>query len=399
MAQEITQYEYSFEIEDILKQFIALIDNAIVMRYEKVENERRLVQTITPLYKFTTKNRTLLLTLNANKNVVLPCVTIDVTGISADKQRIAGKNNKIIRFQYGLLEGYKRPTPITINLKVSIITKFITDLWQIYGKLATQFQPELFISWAVPTNAGLNGIEELRNKVEWDFNASFDNREKVTEDDEDRFVCTMSFSVQGWLFPTQRECQGPPILDIGTTVLVSNELEKRIDGLIDKDNPLVSEWLKNKHELYKNPREFANAHVRILKAFSTVDKFHFRIMENQYDKFNLKKRNTLITLDGYNLDRAEVLFVPLNNESSKNIKSLIEYTYDDKGKLWPVIGEETPKKDVIRGIPLNVVSQSKNVLTFELPTIEYTGEYDIIVFDEIDYDSLSKGCGFTLKSL
>ena len=43
MSQEVTQYEYSFEIEDILKQFIALIDKAIVTRYEKVENERRLV--------------------------------------------------------------------------------------------------------------------------------------------------------------------------------------------------------------------------------------------------------------------------------------------------------------------------------------------------------------------
>ena len=45
-------YEYGFEIESILKQFSALIDKAIVLRYEKVENERRLVQTITPTYKF-----------------------------------------------------------------------------------------------------------------------------------------------------------------------------------------------------------------------------------------------------------------------------------------------------------------------------------------------------------
>ena len=64
----------------------------------------------------------------------------------------------------------------------------------------------------------------------------------------------MNFTVQGWLFPTQRECQGPPILDIGTSVLVSNELERRIDGLIDKANPLVSSWMKNGNPIYGNPR-------------------------------------------------------------------------------------------------------------------------------------------------
>jgi hypothetical protein len=35
-------YEYGFEIESILKQFFALIDKSVVVRYEKVENERRL---------------------------------------------------------------------------------------------------------------------------------------------------------------------------------------------------------------------------------------------------------------------------------------------------------------------------------------------------------------------
>ena len=71
MAEAYLNYEYGFEIEDILKQFLALIDKSIVMRYEKVENERRLVQTITPFYKFTTKNRVLLMSLNSSKNFYL----------------------------------------------------------------------------------------------------------------------------------------------------------------------------------------------------------------------------------------------------------------------------------------------------------------------------------------
>jgi hypothetical protein len=72
----MSQYEYGFEIESILKQFFALIDKSVVLRYEKVENERRLVQTITPFYKFATKSRALLLSLNTSKNFPLPCVVV-----------------------------------------------------------------------------------------------------------------------------------------------------------------------------------------------------------------------------------------------------------------------------------------------------------------------------------
>lgn len=393
MSQEVIQYEYSFEIEDILKQFISLIDKAIVMRYEKVENERRLVQTIQPMYKFSTKNRVLLMTLNSAKNFTLPCVAIELTGIQADKERIAAKNHPINRFQYGLTESYNRPTPITIQLKLSIITKYVTDLYQIYGKLATQFQPELFYSWAVPTNQGLHGIEELRNKIEWDFNVSFDNREKLTENDEDRYVGTMNFNVQGWLFPTQRGCAGKPILDIGTSVLVSNELENRIDGLIEKANPLVSEWLKDGKPVYGNPREFATSHVRVLKAFVTVDKHYFRIFKDRFDSF---KKSTQITLDGYNLSRANVMLVPIEKPY---LKGQIGYVYDDKGKLFPVIGSDKEKSDIIKGIEMKIVNQSDNFLTFtlELPN-NYKGNFDIVVYDEVDYDTFYNAEGFYLKA-
>lgn len=361
------------------------------MRYEKVENERRLVQTITPLYKFSTKNRVLLMTMNAAKNYVLPCVAIELTGISADKDRIAAKNNPITRFQYGLSEGYKRPTPVTIKLKVSIITKYVTDLYQIYGKLATQFQPELFFSWAVPTNAGIHGIEELRNKVEWDFNVSFDNKEKIQETEEDRYVGTMNFDVQGWLFPTQRECQGTPILDIGTSVLVSNELENRIDGLINKANPLVNEWLKDNRPVYANPREFATAHVRILKGYVTANKHNFHIRENGFDTV---KNGSQITLDGYNFSKANVLAVPQGDYYG----TILEYTYDDNGKIFPKIGESDAKLPVIKGLEQKIISQSDNFLTFELNVGDYTGNFDIIVYDEVDYDTFNNAEGFYLTA-
>jgi hypothetical protein len=92
----------------------------------------------------------------------------------------------------------------------------------------------------------------------------------------------MNFTIQGWIFHNHRECQGPAILDIGTTTLVTNELENRIDGLIDHAVPLTSKY----GSVYKNPRQWATSHIRILKGFNTPSinkkEFFFRISENNY---------------------------------------------------------------------------------------------------------------------
>lgn len=402
----MAQYEYGFEIESILKQFFALIDKSVVLRYEKVENERRLVQTVTPFYKFATKSRALLLSLNSAKNFPLPCVVVQVTGIKADKERLAAKNTTISRYANGLLQGYKRPTPVTITVKLNIITKYKTDLFQIYGNLASQFQPECFISWMIPTNIGIKGIEELRNKVEWDLNIDIDSKETLKETDEDRFTGTMTFNIQGWIFHNPRECQGSPILDIGSTQLVTNELENRIDGLITHAAPLTSEW----GSVYKNPRQYATSHVRILKAFVTPiinnKTYHFLISNSNYNDFNLtaknqnpitgnfEYRNYYITFDGYNLSKAQAFFVPKDQFNGE----LTSFQYQGISKVNPKIGESQSKPKTIQGIPLQVISQSNNSLKIKLPNIPYEGKFDIIVFDQIDYDTFYNAEGFYLNA-
>lgn len=391
-------YEYGFEIESILKQFTALIDKAIILRYEKVENERRLVQTIQPTYKFATKSRTLLMLLNGAKNFTLPCVVIEVKSIKADKERLASKQTMISRFNDGLLEGYKYPTPITLTVSVNIVTKYKSDLFQIYGNLASQFQPECFISWVVPTNVGIQRIEELRNKVEWDFSLDIDSKETLKESDEDRFTGKMNFTIQGWIFHNHRQCQGRPILDIGTTSLVTNELEKRMDGLINEAAPLTSVY----GEVYKNPRQFATSHVRILKAYTTINignsnkEYFFRIGKNDYNEFKLNSdRNYVITFDGYNFANAEAMFVPKNKHKLK----LTNFEFNENSKVNPKIGEDKAKKQTIKGYPLEVVSKSQNTLKIKLPKIDYAGDFDIILYDIIDYDTFENAEGFCLRAV
>lgn len=393
--QSETQYQYGFEIEDILKQFFALIDKSVVLRYEKVENERRLVQTITPTYKFATKSRALLLSLNSAKNFVLPCVVCEVTGIKADKERLAAKKSYITRLANVDLEGYPYPTPITISVRLNIVTKYKTDLFQIYGNLCTLFQPECFISWVVPSTIQGKGVEELRNKVEWDFNLDLESKESLKEEDEDRFIGKMSFSIQGWLFRNPKKEIVNKILDIGTTALVTDELEHRLEGLIDHAAPLTSLY----GSLYKNPRQYATSHIRILKAFVTVpignNHFNFRVQKENYNSFNLNtNREYFLTFDGYNFNNAKALLVPKN----KTNVSQTTITFDEYSKINPPLEGTEPKPKKIKGIPLETIKSEQNTFIVKLPKLNYKGDFDVILYDTIDYDSFSDAEGFLLHA-
>ena len=70
--------------------------------------------------------------------------------------------------------------------------------------------------------------------------------------------------------------------------MVTSELESRLDGLSHINAPLTSTYGSN----YKNPRELATSHVRILKAFTTIKRnnknYYFRISENNYGDYKFK---------------------------------------------------------------------------------------------------------------
>ena len=75
-----------------------------------------------------------------------------------------------------------------------------------------------------------------------------------------------------------------------------------------------------------------------------------------------------------------------------------EYTYDEFGKVTPKIGESTPKQTTLKGIPVDVVYQTDNTLKIKLPKLSYTGDFDIVLYDRIDYDSFSDAEGFLLHA-
>lgn len=385
----------------MLQQFIAIIDNAIVMRYSvnKESKERELDEIIKPGYILGTKQRVMLDIINKAKNYELPIVVVSINGISFVKERIASKNTDIYVSSADGITSYPRPTPISMKVEVSIMTKYMTDLYQIYGKLATQFQPAISYSWFVPQNVDFNWTE-LRNKIEWDGELSLDIRTESKNTDEDKFIGKMSFTIDGWIFPSMNKCSGPIIFDIGTSIVPSEELLSRIHDKISLFRPLAYSVIKGKEwEKYNNPREFASAHpmiTSIYRSYQVNRKDAFIICDKERTARSSVTPNSVYVINGYNLSDAKVLAVPVD-ENTKISGEYYDKTYSEFLQPFPDSQEEKPHK--VSGYLLNITKQSDNQLTinFQAPlTIE--GEFDIAVVNGVDYDLLSKRKGFTLKS-
>lgn len=402
---EANAYEYNFEIETILQQFIAIIDNAMVMRYsmDKESGARKLDEVIKPGYILGTKQRVMLDIINKAKNYELPVVIVSLSGISFAKERQASKNQAINVHTSILDSTYARPTPISIKVEVTIMTKYMTDLYQIYGKLATQFQPALAFSWFVPQNMNHNWVE-LRNKIEWDGELSLDIRSESKNSDEDKFTGKMGFTIDGWLFPTMNKCTDGIIYNIGTTVVPNEDTLSRIYDEISFFRPLVYSVMKGKEwDRYNNPRQLASAQPLITSIYigmndisSKEGKNSYFILDSERAKSFYVHEGCKLTLNGYNMKTAKVLAIPKNG---KPIEGAEYYKEQYHGDLHPFPNTKEQKSPVVSGYLLNIVKQTENqiLVDFKEP-LKLQGEFDIAVVNDIDYDLLSERKGFKLNA-
>ena len=397
-------YEYNFEIETMLQQFIAIIDNAMVMRYsvDKENGTRKLDEVIKPGYILGTKQRVMLDIINKAKNYELPVVIVSMSGISFVKERQASKNQVINVHSSTLDTSYARPTPISMKVEVTIMTKYMTDLYQIYGKLATQFQPALAFSWFVPQTVNGNW-QELRNKIEWDGELSLDIRTEAKNSDEDKFTGKMGFTIDGWLFPTMNKCDRSIIYNIGTTVVPDEDTLSRIYDEISLFRPLVYSVLKGKEwDKYNNPRQLASSQPLITSIYLGTDniakdgKQCYFIMDKDRAKSMHANSNTKLIISGYNLKDAKVLAIPTN---FKNISGAEFYKEQYNGDIHPFPNSLEQKPTNISGYLLNIVKQTENqiMVDFKAP-LNIHGEFDIAVVSDIDYDLLSERKGFKLNA-
>lgn len=195
-------YTYSFEIKDLLTQFIAAFDDIVIKRYDK---NRVAKEEVSVRYVLAPKQRVMYDIVNKAQNLTLPVVAVNITGISRDTSRVFNKLDSL----YNKTGDYSNssllmPVPINIEVSMSILARYLQDMDQILSNFVPYNNPYIILSWKEPTKISGQTVE-IRSEVLWSGNISITEPVDIASSEKFRIVADTSFTIKGWLFRSANE--------------------------------------------------------------------------------------------------------------------------------------------------------------------------------------------------
>lgn len=197
---------FHFEIKDLVTQFVAAFDDIIIKRYDKNRVPQNNVQV---RYVYAPKQRVLYDLINKAQNLTVPVVAININSVSRDESRVfnklagfyvsrgAGELDTQINSQF-----YRTPVPVNIQINMSVITKFQTDMDQIISNFVPYNNPYIILSWKVPYTILQSTVpQEIRSEVLWDGGITLSYPTDIAANEKYRIVGDTAFTIKGWLFP------------------------------------------------------------------------------------------------------------------------------------------------------------------------------------------------------
>ena len=209
---------YHWEIKDIITQFVSAFNDTIVNRYDKSKN---IVDKIDVSYMYAPKERVLHDLVNKSQHIKLPAVSISITSVSRDESRVFNKifgeysPDGTSTTQSSVTNFTPSPVPVNIDVSMSMITRYQTDMDQILSNFIPYSNPYIIISWPVPS--AISGeLREIRSEVLWSGNVSLTYLTELNATDRYRVTADTSFTIKGWLFPYKKQGDGPNIFYVET---------------------------------------------------------------------------------------------------------------------------------------------------------------------------------------
>jgi hypothetical protein len=204
---------YYFEIKDMVAQFVAAFDDIVIGRFNKNREEE---DRINVRYLYAPKQRVMHDIVNLNKTITIPAVAVSVSSISRDPTRVF---NKLDGFYYSAnSEGQKAgdlysrhiktPIPINLELNVSILARYQTDIDQILSNFVPFCNPYVIISWYLPKEFNTDIDQEIRSEVLWGGNVAMSYPIELTGAQKARVTADTTFTIKGWLFKDEDQPAG-----------------------------------------------------------------------------------------------------------------------------------------------------------------------------------------------
>jgi hypothetical protein len=195
---------FSWEIHDIIAQFMAAFDDVVIGRYNRQREEKDRIEVG---YVYQPKRRVVHDLQNRAQNLKLPMVAVTIGGISRNSNR---SFNKIEGFTYpgtrtpntntATSPRIPSPVPIDITINMSIIASYQTDIDQIISNFAAYANPYITITWEVPDDVGLPASMPINSKVEWSGNINLEYNSDINYSNRSVITADTTFTVEGWLF-------------------------------------------------------------------------------------------------------------------------------------------------------------------------------------------------------
>ena len=206
--------------------FVSAFDDAFLYRYD-ADTRKPGKERIDVRYIMGPKHRVLYDLNDKSKTLTLPVVTLQQKNLRRDSERVLNKGKIFNRLNLDgkSISKIPSPVPVSMDIEMSIITKFKEDLDQIVQNFVTQCNPYIIVSWKVPPEFGMDFIDEIRTEIQWDGDVSYESPDSINHDEKWRIMGNTTFTIKGWLFPGYENPQGP-IYYIDNIFNVSNLVDE-----------------------------------------------------------------------------------------------------------------------------------------------------------------------------
>jgi len=209
----LKNYTYNFEIKDLLTQFIAAFDDTVIKRYNK---DKQAEQEIAVRYVLAPKQRIMHDIVNKAQNMKLPVVTVDLTSVAYDTERVFNKLDNFDNYGEGTASAINTPVPVNLTVNMSILCRYMSDMDQIISNFVPYTNPYIVLAWREPVDQSLlsagevpfNPIE-IRSEVLWSQTINMNTPKDISYSDKFRIVADTSFTIKGWMFRNKNDRTNP----------------------------------------------------------------------------------------------------------------------------------------------------------------------------------------------
>ncbi len=210
-------YTFGFEIQTLVEQFIGAFNDVIIKRYNNTNTAVSPTSGIKVNYIYAPKQRVYsILQTPAAGGITVPVIAVNIAGITRDASRVFNKNEGFT-VPYPYTEDYNngviskvilQPVPININVNMSILTKYQSDMDQILSNFIPYCDPYIIVSWKLPDNNYFkkqNLPYEIRSEVLWSGTVNLAYPNDLGPSQPFRVSADTGFTIKGWLFKDSSE--------------------------------------------------------------------------------------------------------------------------------------------------------------------------------------------------